>query len=175
MDKGYKYTETEIKEILSSICIIVDSREQKNNYIIKWFEEKKIPYINKKLDSGDYSFYVPKNEKLSIHRDIYFDNEICIERKGSLDELAGNFTNDRNRIENEFIRHQGKMILLIEDCLYEDIYNQNYKSKYAPQSFIATLHSFSDRYNIPFNFISKEYAARFIYFTFYYFLRNKIK
>jgi ERCC4-type nuclease len=169
----YKYTDSEIKQLLSSITIVVDSREQVNGHVLSWFDKKKIPYIIKKLDTGDYSFFLPKNETFSMHRDIHFD--IVIERKGSLDELAGNFASDRDRIENEFTRHKGKMLLVIEDAEYKDIFAENYKSKYAAQSFLGTLHSFSDRYNIGFIFLDKEHTAQFIYFTFYYHLRNLLK
>jgi hypothetical protein len=126
------------------------------------------------MDFGDYSFFIPANEKLSIPRDYYYTNNICIERKGSLDELVGNFSEDRDRIEDEFLRHRGKMFLLIEGSSYKDIYEGNYRSKYSSKSLVGTLHSFSDRYNVPYIFIDKEYSARYIYFTFYYYLRNQL-
>jgi ERCC4-type nuclease len=129
MLNGYKYTDTELKKILSSMVILYDSREQKNIHILSWYDSKKILYKEQKLDCGDYSCYIPANPDLSIHRDIYFDKEVCIERKGTLDELIGNFS-ERTRIEDEFLRHKGNMTLIIENSSYKDIYEGNYQSKY---------------------------------------------
>ncbi len=169
----YRYTDKELQTLLKSIVIITDSREQDNSHITKWFDEKKIPYVTQKIDSGDYSFYLPANRDLGINRDLYFTDKIVLERKGSLEEVSGNFTNDRLRIESEFIRHKGKMILLIEDADYSDIIKHNYRTEYKPESFLATLHSFSERYDIPFTFMKdKKCSGQFIYFTFYYWLRN---
>lgn len=174
LDK-YKYTDKEQKELLASMKLLIDTREQKGDHIINWLDQKKIAYKKQKLNQGDYSFYVPKNPVLNIDRDLHFDNEICIERKNSIDELIGNFASDRTRIESEFLRHKGKMILLIEDSSYEDIINGNYRSKYSIQSAIGTLHAFSARYNIPFIFIDSKYSGHFIYYTLSYYLREIIK
>jgi ERCC4-type nuclease len=171
----YKYTDTEIKQILSSINILVDSNEKVNDYITLWYDKKKIPYTVKKLFAGDYSFFIPANEKLSIPRPLHFEDEFCIERKANLSELVGNFASDRNRIEDEFLRCKGKMQLLIEESSYKDIYEGNYKADYSVNAALGTLHSFSTRYNVPFIFVNKEYTARYIYYTFYYYLRNLLK
>lgn len=170
-----KYTDTEIKKLLSSITILIDTREQKINHIIKYFDEKEIKYRIEKLDHGDYTCMIPKNEELGINRDMYFTDLISIERKGSLEELSGNFTSDRSRIENEFIRSKGKVILLIEDSSYEDIINWEYKTKYKPKSFIATLKAFESRYGLHTNFIKRAYVGNFIYFTLYYAVREILK
>lgn len=175
MFRNYKYTDKEIKQILNSLSLLIDTREKSNSHIISWLDKKKINYKSKKLDQGDYSFYIPKNKELNIDRDLYFNNELSIERKGSLDELAGNFSNNRDRIEKEFALHEGNMILIVEDSSYRDIYKGNYRSKYSSKSYLGTLHSFSNRYNIPFMFIDKECSAMFIYFTFRYYLRDLLK
>jgi len=169
----YRYTDTELKKLLKSMVLIIDTRENANEHLIEFFNKKDIPYVSKKIEYGDYSFYLPANPELGIIRDLYFSDKIAIERKASLEELSGNFTNDRLRIESEFIRHKGKMILLIENADYSDILKHNYKTEYTPASFLATLHSFSERYDIPFTFMKdNRYSGQFIYFTFYYWLRN---
>lgn len=173
MIEYYRYTDKEVKTLLKSIVVLVDTREQQNSHILGWFDEKKISYKIEKIDTADYSFILPSNPELGIARDLYFTDKISIERKANLEELSGNFTNDRTRIESEFIRHKGKMILLIEKATYEDIVNHNYKTDYQPTSYLATLHSFSERYNIPFTFMKEnKYSGEFIYRTFYYWLRN---
>ena len=99
----YRYTDKEIKELLKSMVIIQDSREQEASHITKWFDEKKISYVTQKLETADYSFYIPANAELGIVRDMYFDDKIVIERKNSLEEISSCFTTTRMAFENEFI------------------------------------------------------------------------
>lgn len=173
MIKFYRYTEKELKTLLKSMVIIVDTREQVNQHITQWFDDKKIPYKVEKLEFGDYGFYLPANPDLGIYRDSYFTNEIAIERKNSLEEISSCFTTTRTAFENEFIRGNGKVKLLIEKSSYEDIIAHKYKTDYNPVSFLASLHSFSERYNIPFTFMKdNKCSGQFIYYTFYYWLRN---
>lgn len=169
----YRYTDKEVKALLKSIVVLVDTREQQNSHILGWFDEKKISYKIEKIDTADYSFILPSTPELGIARDLYFSDKISIERKANLEELSGNFTNDRTRIESEFIRHKGKLLLLIENASYEDIIAHKYKTEYNPVSFLASLHSFSERYNFSVNFVKdNKCSGQFIYFTFYYWLRN---
>ena len=109
MINQYKYTDKQQEELLSSITIIVDTREKENKNIIDYFEKKKIRYNKKTLDYGDYSFFLPQNIELSIPRDLYFDKKIAIERKMSLEELSGNFSQHRDRSEKEFGLYKGKI------------------------------------------------------------------
>lgn len=111
MIRQYRYTEKELNELLKSITIVVDTRENANDHIIKYFDDKKIPHISRKLDYGDYSCFLPANPELGIMRDTYFD--CVIERKGHLEELSGNLTTDRTRLENEFIRGKDSRFLLM--------------------------------------------------------------
>lgn len=172
----YKYTDKEQEELLKSIVIIIDKREKVCDHITSYYDKKNIKYIRQSLPQGDYSFYIPKNEELSIHRDIYFNNEICIERKASLEELSGNFSQERDRFEKEISLYKGNMTLLIESANYHDICTNNYNTQYNKKSFLGTLHSFSNRYNFNFIFIpNNEYTPIFIYFHFYYYLKNILK
>lgn len=172
----YKYSEEELKQILDSIVIVIDTREKSNAHIISYLDSKGIKYINKKLDFGDYTAMIPANMQLGISRDMYFNNLVCIERKGSLEELSGNFTKDRSRIEEEFQRHRGKMILLVEGANYEDILFHRYDTKYDPKSFIATLNAFIARYNLSNSFIKdKKCTGNYIYNTLYYHVREYFK
>ncbi|MGJ0846477.1 hypothetical protein ACR77J_07305 [Tissierella praeacuta] len=69
LDK-YKYTDKEQKDLLSSVGILIDTRE-KSSHVKEWLEQKKIPYKIQKLEQGDYSCYIPANPKLHIEREIY--------------------------------------------------------------------------------------------------------
>ena len=99
----YKYTDRELEELIKSMVILIDTREKQNSHLIEYWDKKGILYKKKSLDYGDYSFYVPKNEALNIPRDVYFDKEIVVERKGSLEEISGNLTKERDRLEKELV------------------------------------------------------------------------
>jgi len=167
----YRYTEKELNELLKSITVVIDTRENANEHIINYFNDKKIPHIIRKLDYGDYSCYLPANPELGIMRDIYFD--CVIERKGSLEELSGNLTNDRTRLESEFIRAKdSRFILMVEETAgFEKIINHKYNTQYNEKSFIASLLTFGHRYGIDIHFIDKKYAGLFIYHQLYYYVR----
>jgi ERCC4-type nuclease len=176
MIQWFKYTDKQRDALLSSINILVDSREQQNKHITDYFDKKNIQYSTKALSYGDYSFFIPQNNELDIPRDLYFDKEIAVERKGSLEELSGNFSQQRDRFEKELSLFHGRMFLLIENANYQDICDGNYKTQYNKKSYIGSLHSFCYKYDLPFIFMpNNEYSAIYIYGTFYYYLKNIIK
>jgi len=170
------YTAKEEKELLKSMTILVDTRENANGHILDYFDKKKISYKNKKLDYGDYSFMLPVNEEFDIRKPIFFDDEIVVERKGSLTELSGNLTKDRTRFENELIRKKDvKFHLMIENGSWEIIEKWQYNTDYKPKSFIATLNAYIARYQISIDFIQRVYAGAFITRLFHYHLREVLK
>ena len=167
------FTPAEREAILKSITIICDTREQENGHIIKWFEAKKIPYIKRKLDFGDYSFFIPKG--VISDQKFTFVNNIAIERKNSLDELAGNIGKGRTNFAHEFnsAKVQGaKMFLFIEDCALVDIHGHNYQSQYKPKSFLGTLRAWESRYDLRIKFVDRDIMGKEIYIHFYYYLRE---
>lgn len=169
----YKYTDKEKEELIKSLVVLVDRREKVNEHIIEWFDKKKIPYKNKSLEYGDYSFYLPASEQLHIPTDLYFDHEIMLERKGSLNELSSNMTKDRSRIEKEFALAPKQKMLLIENASYEDIVEGNYDTEYNRKSFLGTLHSWYYKYNMPFFFLkNNKYSGLFIYMYFQNYLKT---
>jgi ERCC4-type nuclease len=167
----YSFTETEVKKLLSSIVILVDTREQENKHIIDYFDTKKIPHEEKKLDYGDYSAYLPKNEEFGIYRDLYLP--AAIERKNSVDELVSTIK-DRTRFENELIRAQRfPFLILVEDADgYEKIIKGDYRSEYAARSLLASLKAFEARYGFSTVFVAPRAAGNFIYHHLYYMIRN---
>lgn len=160
-------------ELLQSMTILVDTREQKNAHILQWFEEKHIPYQKKTLHNGDYSFFLPANPSLHLPADCYFDRSIMVERKGSLEELSGNFTENRDRFEKEMLTYHGKKYLMIEGANYSDVLSGNYQTKMAANAFIASLHSFNHKFDVQFIFLpQKESAGCYLYGTFLYYLKT---
>lgn len=172
----YDYSESELKRLLHSMVVLIDTREQENSHIISYLEKKKIEYQKYKLDFGDYSFMIPANSDLGIIRDMYFANDIVVERKASLQELSGNLTQDRQRFESELLRsRKAKLFLMIENASYSDIVGHKYSTQYDPKAFIATLKTYEARYGVNINFLSSVCAGNFIYHTFYYHLREYLK
>jgi len=171
----YRYTDTELKKLLRSLTMVIDTREQDNKAITDYFTAKKIPYVTQKMNFCDYSCFLPANMELGIARDTYID--CYLERKGSLEELSGNLCNDRTRLESEFLRAKGKrLIMMIEESAgLEKIIEHKYRTEYNEKSFLASLFSFAHRYGIDIHFIAEKYAGLFIYSQMYYAARELLK
>lgn len=174
LDK-FKYSDKEIKELIDSMVILVDSREKSNMHVTEWFDKKGIKWKKKALERGDYSFIIPKNEALSIPRDLDFSNEIMLERKNSLEEISGNLTKERDRIEKELSLAPPNKVILIENASFHDIVTGNYDTKYDRKAFMASLFTFWFRYNVPIFFMpNAEETGLFLRLYFEYFLKAKI-
>lgn len=173
--KAYSYNEKEQKEILKSIIILCDTNEQENKHITEYYDSKKIPWKKKNFSYGDYSFKIPANISLGIGRDIYFDNDIMVERKNSLRELSSNIGAERERFEKEWSRANNcKKILLVENGSYKDIFEGRYNTEMKVNSYVGSMFTFIHRYNIDVQFCSNNYSGRYLYSLFYYFLREKL-
>lgn len=172
----YYYTDKEVNEICKSITILIDTREKSNSHITDWLDKKKIPWKEKALKNGDYSFMIPANEELNIDRDLYFDKEIMVERKRSLDEVGSNFSTYRTRFEEEMATYTGKKYLLLENSVYEGIVQGDYRNKLSSKAFLASLHTFNHRYNLEIVYMPNEqYSAQWIYLTFIYYIKNILR
>jgi ERCC4-type nuclease len=171
----FHFTDKELKQLLASMVVLIDTREQENAHIIDYLSKKKVNFEVRKLDFGDYSCLIPKNEELCVQRPLFFTESCVIERKGSLDELAGNLTVGRTRFESELLRaRDANMALMVENATYGDLVRGNYHSKYEPKSFVATLATFSARYGLDVNFVEKELAGNWIYHRLYYAVREEL-
>lgn len=161
----YYYTDKTYKELLNNMVVLVDSREKSNEHIIEYFEKNKIPYKTKALKTGDYSFMIKACAELGFPIDTYFTDELCIERKNSVDELAGNLTEESGRIMKEFnrMRNIETVYLIIENNVIDDIMGGNYKSKYNADSFFRTLLTLQKRCNFYLNFVKSQNTGKMIY------------
>ena len=159
--------------ILKTAIVLVDTREQENTHILEWLTAKNIAYEERKLDFGDYGIMLPKNETYGIATPLVLEH--AVERKGSLDELAGNFANERDRIEEELWRGSGKLDCVVEDGSLGAINRHEYRSEYNTKSFRATIFSLRHRYNVPFWFVEKDNSAEVIYGILHYKLREELK
>lgn len=162
------YTEKNYKELLSHLVILIDTREQNNKTVTEWFDRNSIKWKLRALKTGDYGFMIESCPELGFSINTYFSDEICIERKNSVSELAGNIANaskDDDRIFKEFNRmiNIDKNYILIENDSIEDIFTENYKTKLNPTSFLRTLLTWQNRNNMHIYFIKREYMGRMIY------------
>lgn len=84
--------------------VVCDTREQKDEHIISWFNEHNIHWIRSKLYVGDYT---------------YLDNmTTCIDRKHNMQEVYSNVIQQHNRFRSELMRAQEsgiRLVVLVED------------------------------------------------------------
>ncbi|WEG13983.1 ERCC4 domain-containing protein [Pullulanibacillus sp. KACC 23026] len=168
---NFRYTDKELKTILDSLIIIIDTREKGHSVITEYLRFKNIPFKFQKLNTGDYSAMLPANPELGIIRDTYFN--IVIERKNSIDEFAQNTKEDR--FENELIRSHGMNFLLVIEDTYENLINGKYRSKYDPKALLGRLKTFEARYNFNTVFMERKLMGNFVYHHLYYQVRNVLK
>lgn len=163
----------EIDSAMKSMRIVIDTREKKNAHITAALQARKCLYSAHKLDYGDYTCEYDTAEKSGI----IFADRVVIERKASLDELAGNITKERARFDREFQRAKAagaKVFLMIEGGSYDDIKKHLYRSQMPPNAYLNTLFSWQQKYNITISFVSKLFAADYIYGTLFMALKNHL-
>lgn len=159
-------THFEEMQILNSMEILVDTREQRTSKAEQRYKSFGVPYSRATLSYGDYTANLTllDGEKLYDISDTI--NPICIvERKMNLDELAQCFTHSRDRFEREFLRakdHDCFIHMICEDGSYEKIEGHKYKSKYPPKAFLASITAWQRRYDIHFHFCSSLETGRLI-------------
>lgn len=142
----------EIKDTLDSFSIIVDTREQTTSRSVERFESFGVPYRRATLRYGDYCGNAVLPDGRQVHDvSVTIKAPCVIERKMSLDELAGCFTRGRDRFQREFNRASeagARVFLLIENGSWGAIQNHRYKSRFAPAAFMASLTAWTIRYNL---------------------------
>ena len=174
----YKLTDKELDQVLKNLIILVDTRENANSHIISSFDKLKIKYESCKNDFGDYSAKLPVGSFAGQARDIYFDRFIVIERKNSIDELAGNLKDDvRLNTELAHLNKYGiKYYIFVEDENFDNnIRNSNYRSQYNNKALYARLKTLEARYNTIIRPVSKVNIGSEIYNTLKYYIREQFK
>lgn len=161
------WTEAALVEKLRELTVIVDSLE-KQHHVKQYFDDKNIETIVRRLDVGDYSAQIG---------DMTLETDISIERKNSIDEIAGNLGTDRQRFEREFLRAKAngtKVFLIVENASWTDIYLHNYRSQLPPKALMASLMSWQVRFNITVIFCEPENTPRLIHQILYYAAREQL-
>ena len=150
--------------------MLVDNREKRNEHIIHYFDSKNLPYQSEKMETADYTFVLPNYPELGL------DRFVLIERKNSLDEIASNFTKERERFIKEFERIKDEKIhLIIEGATFKKLLGHSYRSQFLPKSFLASLLTWNIRYKCNVWFSGKEEIGHLIYCLFYYEIMEKLK
>ena len=138
------------------MTIICDSREKKNQHILKFFEENGINYKIQKMNVADYQ--------------IEGDNGIVIDRKQNLEEVATNLfnRNDKSRFWREVRRANEKGIKMIVLCEHsrniksiQDV--SKWHSKFSPVSGVNLMNEIYRvhiSYGIEFIFCSKQNTGK---------------
>ena len=152
--------------VLDSLVILHDSREQDTERAEKRYQSFGVPCRKAVLDYGDYAYNatLPDGSQIADESSRLYPR-IAVERKMDLDELAGCFTHDRRRFEDEFLRakdHQAKMILLCENANMENLFNGRYRSRFNPKAFTASVFAWMIRYDMQLIFCKEETTGKVI-------------
>ena len=168
----------EEQEMLESLTILVDTREQPTERAAKRYKTFGVPYKRATLSYGDYTY----NAKLPSGEWLFPEGQIVaapivIERKMNLDELAQCFTRSRDRFEREFERakaNNARVFLLVENATWENLINGRYRSKYNPVAFLASLCAWIVRYDLQFINCKEETSGKIIKEVLYRDLKERI-
>lgn len=142
------------------MIILIDTREQQIRHITTELDRMGIEHKRHTLKFGDYSFILDGKN---------YENEIVIERKGSLTELAGNLTIGKKRFENEFKRamlKKCKIHLAVEDGSLERIRQHKYRSTLNPSEYLARLNTWGYKFQFVPEFVQKYAMSGYIVHTF---------
>ncbi len=145
--------------------VLVDTREQ-DLHILKRLDSLGIPYKRKKLNFGDYSFE---------WNGISYENQIVIERKGSLDEIIGNFTKGRERFKREFERSKGCKVILMVEATIEQLERHEYRSRMSPKDLKSFLATWSNKFQLELKFVDKSESCNFMLEQFKKFIKDGVK
>lgn len=159
-------THFEEVQVLNSMEILVDTREQCTAKAEQRYKSFGVPYSRNTLSYGDYTANFTLLDGSKLYDTSNTISPICVvERKMNLDELAQCFTSGRERFEREFekaIANNCFIHLICEDGSWEKIEGHKYRSKFPPKAFLASLTAWQRRYNIHVHFCSSLESGKLI-------------
>lgn len=152
------------------MIIKVDTREQKNEEVIAYFQSVGQPYIREKVNAGDYCEYE--------------NPTVTIDLKKDLEEVVGNVAKQHDRFVREILRANNdmgcKLVVLIRKPLkkLEDVKkykvrkfsenhpNRKLRGKPVTRMSMETLYkimvSMEKKYNLEWRFCSRKDSGRVI-------------
>lgn len=132
-----------------------DTREQKNAHVKAYFDRHGIPYIEKKLETGDY---------------MIEGGTISVDRKRTLEELSCNLLNpqDKKRFMREVKRAREQGIQLVVLCEHGKGVKElrdvaQWQSSYSPvtgRALMDAMYRVSVSYGVRFEFCSKRSTGK---------------
>lgn len=156
----------DIESTLKTFRVIVDTREQATPAAKQRIESIGAPIERATLNYCDYAANVTLPDGRILYDISGRVSPLCaIERKMSLDELAGCLTRDRERFKREFERaadSRSSVYLLVEDATWEAIINHRYRSRFTPKAFIASLTAWMIRYRFGILFCKSATSGQLI-------------
>lgn len=182
------YTDKQYKELLSKMCILCQTNEQVNDHILDYFDKKGIKYRQRAIGEGDYGFLIEASPELGFPMDTFFTDELFIERKNSLEELAHSLygqkkkrSDGRTEYDDAFLRElkrarnkKHKYLLVEQPSGWDGILSHDYPNNYSEKSFWGTLHRLEVDYGLRIKFVSRENMALEIYTICKYVLDSEI-
>lgn len=134
--------------------IVTDTREKRNEHILKYFDRHNVQHVTGKLDAGDY---------------MDTDHPLTrVERKANLAEMAHNLlTKDRKRFYAEVRRARAEGIQLVVLCeepginTVEDV--KNWKPRYGKasgRSLADAIFKLEIGYGVPTFYCGKRSAGK---------------
>lgn len=144
--------------------ILIDSREKVNQHITKELDRLGIAWKIQKLNYGDYSFE---------WNGIDYSDKIVIERKGSLDEIIGNFTKGRERFQNEFKRAKGCKVVLLVEATQDQLNGHLYRSGMSPKDLKSFLSTWCNKFQLELKFTDKNQSCELILQCFRNFIKRE--
>ena len=166
-----KISELDRIKILEDMVIIYDTREKKNQHILNYFLLENIPHEKRTMETGDYTCIFPNYPELDL------DFKFLVERKSSLSELAGNFTKHRARFVRQFERltPDQKIHMVVETATWRKLFNGTYHSKFHPNSYKASILTWTIRYKCPIWFAEKKESPEIIHKILHYEVNEHLK
>lgn len=137
--------------------IIVDTREQKNQFILDYFGSRNIEYKHEKLEVGDYS--------------MLSNPHFSIDRKANIQELIQNVVHDHERFVKELKRAAENKIRLLILVQSESVHSlddlddwHNYRLKWSPKATTGSqlkkiINTMICEYGLQVMFVDKEHYA----------------
>jgi len=169
----------EIDNVLESMVVLVDNREQPTERAKKRYESFGFPYKRCTLSYGDYTY----NAQLPSGKWLLDDTKtvkplFAMERKMNLDELAQCFTRNRDRFEREFVRAKengARIFLVVENGTWENLINGKYRCKFNKNAFLASLAAWIIRYDLQIIFCKSELSGIIIKEFLYRDLKDRLE
>lgn len=149
----YYYTDKQFKELCKDIVILHDTREQENGHILAWFDKVGVKHEERALTVGDYCFKIDEKSGDRL-AGAWFIDELFIERKNSLEELASSLCAQRFHREIKEAKNKDIKMLIVENATgWQDILLHNYTNKYDAKAYYNTLRALQVKYGIHIEFV----------------------